>query len=61
MHQFREAVRNFAKREDGPTGVEYAVMLALIITVCVTTVMMLSESADSTFDLVGTKLETESR
>ncbi|MCX7702428.1 MAG: Flp family type IVb pilin, partial [Gemmataceae bacterium] len=26
---------NFLKREDGPTAVEYAVMLALIVVVCI--------------------------
>jgi pilus assembly protein Flp/PilA len=31
-------VRNFARAEDGPTAVEYAVMLALIIAVCVATI-----------------------
>ena len=30
----RKAVR-FLKQEDGPTAVEYAVMLALIIVVCI--------------------------
>lgn len=28
-------IREFLRREDGPTSVEYAVMLALIIAVCI--------------------------
>ena len=39
----------FLKREDGPTAVEYAVMLALIIVVCVVAITTLGTSASSTF------------
>ena len=35
MHQFARAVIQFVKREDGPTAVEYAIMLALIVTICI--------------------------
>ena len=31
-------VADFLKREDGPTAVEYAVMLALVIAVCVSSI-----------------------
>ncbi len=31
----------FLKRDDGPTAVEYAVMLALIIVVCLTSIRFL--------------------
>ena len=31
-------VEKFLENEDGPTAVEYAVMLALIIVVCVTAI-----------------------
>jgi pilus assembly protein Flp/PilA len=34
MYRLFQSVRDFLKREDGPTAVEYAVMLALIIGVC---------------------------
>jgi hypothetical protein len=36
-------VANFLKREDGPTAVEYAVMLALIIVVCIGAITVLQE------------------
>ena len=39
----------FLRREDGPTAVEYAVMLALIIVVCVAAIASLGGSASSTF------------
>jgi pilus assembly protein Flp/PilA len=46
-------VVTFLKREDGPTAVEYAVMLALIIVVCIAAVTTLGNNAKSTFQVVG--------
>jgi len=39
----------FLKKEDGPTAVEYAVMLALIIIVCIAAVTTLGSNANGTF------------
>jgi pilus assembly protein Flp/PilA len=47
---------NFVKNEDGPTAVEYAVMLALIIVVCITAITTLGSNANNTFSYVGTKI-----
>lgn len=47
----------FLKQEDGPTAVEYAVMLALIIVVCLTAVGTLGSQANNTFSTAGTKLK----
>jgi len=49
-------VINFLKTEDGPTAVEYAVMLALIIVVCLGTITTVGTGADSTFSTVTNKL-----
>ncbi len=49
MRTFQEAVVNFLKREDGPTAVEYAVMLALIIIVCLAAITRLGQNANSPF------------
>ena len=49
-------VIEFLKKEDGPTAVEYAVMLALIIVVCLTTIAAVGTNANLTFDSVSTKL-----
>ncbi len=49
-------VVKFLKREDGPTAVEYAVMLALIIVVCISAITVLGKDANSTFTSVGTSL-----
>jgi pilus assembly protein Flp/PilA len=43
----------FLKREDGPTAVEYAVMLALIIVVCIAAITTLGQNANTTFGTVG--------
>jgi pilus assembly protein Flp/PilA len=42
------AVR-FLREEDGPTAVEYAVMLALIIVVCVSAITALGSNVNSKF------------
>jgi pilus assembly protein Flp/PilA len=44
---------DFLKREDGPTAVEYAVMLALIIVVCIGAVTTLGGNANKTFTSAG--------
>jgi len=44
----------FLKKEDGPTAVEYAVMLALIIVVCIAAITTLGSNANNTFSSVAT-------
>jgi len=39
----------FLKKEDGPTAVEYAVMLALIVVVCIAAITTLGQNTNSTF------------
>ena len=50
------SVAEFLKREDGPTAVEYAVMLALIIVVCITAITALGTNANATFTTVSTAI-----
>ncbi len=57
MRKFTEAVVNFVKREDGPTAVEYAVMLALIIVVCLVAISVVGSNANSTFGKVASSLK----
>jgi pilus assembly protein Flp/PilA len=49
-------VRRFLVSEDGPTAVEYAVMLAMIVVVCVTVVSKLGTSISGTFSSVQSTL-----
>lgn len=43
----------FLKGEEGPTAVEYAVMLALIIVVCLIAITALGSNANATFSEVS--------
>lgn len=46
-------VRQLLASEDGPTAVEYAVMLALIMVACIMSVATLGQSMSSTFSTVN--------
>jgi pilus assembly protein Flp/PilA len=56
MKSFTNALIGFLKDESGPTAVEYAVMLALIIVVCITAITALGTNANNTFSYVATKI-----
>ena len=60
MRQLGQFAVNFLKNEDGPTAVEYAVMLALIIVVCIATVTALGQNANTTFQTVNNALPSGS-
>jgi pilus assembly protein Flp/PilA len=60
LQRITRSVVNFLKREDGPTAVEYAVMLALIIVVCITAITTLGTNANKTFTSVGNTLGSTS-
>lgn len=51
-------IREFLQSEDGPTAVEYAVMLALIVIVCLTAIQTIGNEANTAFQKVGTTLQT---
>jgi pilus assembly protein Flp/PilA len=50
-------VKDFLKREDGPTSVEYAVMLALIIVVCIAAITTLGKNTNSTFSYIASAVQ----
>ena len=56
MRKFGQSVVSFLKDESGPTAVEYAVMLALIIVVCITTITTLGTNANNTFSYIGQRV-----
>jgi pilus assembly protein Flp/PilA len=60
MRKFGQFALDFLKNEDGPTAVEYAVMLALIIVVCIAAISALGSNASTTFNKVGTTVGTGS-
>jgi pilus assembly protein Flp/PilA len=57
MRTIVHRVVRFLKTEDGPTAVEYAVMLALIITVCLAAIATLGSQANNTFSTTSSKLK----
>ena len=57
MKNITKSVVNFLKREDGPTAVEYAVMLALIIVVCIAAVTAIGGASNQTFSQVGSAIK----
>jgi pilus assembly protein Flp/PilA len=56
MPAILSSVRSFLKSEDGPTAVEYAVMLALILVACITIITSLGTSVSGTFSTVNSSL-----
>ncbi len=60
MLKFLKSVRHLLTSEDGPTAVEYAVMLALIVIVCLTAISTIGTNANATFNKVGTTLASAS-
>ena len=60
MQQLSQFAVNFLKNEDGPTAVEYAVMLALIIVVCITAIGTLGSNANRSFARVGSAVNVAS-
>jgi len=53
LNRIARSLAHFLRREDGPTAVEYAVMLALIIVVCIAAITTLGTNANSTFSNVA--------
>ena len=56
MKKFAKKVQRFLVSEDGPTAVEYAVMLALIVIVCLTAIRSVGTNANATFEEVALQL-----
>jgi pilus assembly protein Flp/PilA len=53
MRSWLTAIAQFVQKEDGPTAVEYAVMLALIVVVCIAAITALGSNANNTFSNVA--------
>ena len=53
---FIGSVKKFLVSEDGPAAVEYAVMMALIVVVCITTVTAVGNNANTKFGKVKNAL-----
>ena len=60
MRKLSQHLVNVLTNEDGPTAVEYAVMLALIIVVCIAAITALGTNANNTFSYVSTQVGSTS-
>lgn len=56
MRRFLQRLSAFLTRTDGPTAVEYAVMLALIVVVCIAAIQSLGSNSHLTYDNVTESL-----
>jgi pilus assembly protein Flp/PilA len=57
MTQLMSSVKNFLISEDGPTAVEYAIMLALIVIVCIGAVQSIGTKASAKFTAAAAALQ----
>jgi pilus assembly protein Flp/PilA len=57
MRRLCQCLLSFLKKEDGPTSVEYAVMLSLIVVVCISAVTTLGKNANQAFSFVGSNIK----
>ena len=53
------SISTFLKNDDGPTAVEYAVMLALVIIVCIVSITALGTNATNTFTYVSNQVKVK--
>jgi pilus assembly protein Flp/PilA len=58
LPRLRRFVSEFMQNEEGPTAVEYAVMLALVIVVCIVSITALGTNANKSFTRVSNSLVT---
>ena len=57
MKSFVAKLRRFLKSEDGPTAVEYAIMLSLIVIVCLSAISTIGANANSKFRQIASSLK----
>jgi pilus assembly protein Flp/PilA len=60
MQKFAAKIHRFLVSECGPTAVEYAVMLALIVVVCLGAVRTIGTNAKTTFTTIANSLASGS-
>ena len=56
MKKFADSVKKFLVSEDGPTAVEYAIMLALIVIVCIAAIQAVGTAANGAFQNIESEL-----
>ena len=51
-------IKRFLQSEEGPTAVEYAVMMALILVICIAMISSLGAETNSSFSNAQDKINT---
>jgi pilus assembly protein Flp/PilA len=54
---FKQTFHQFILDESGPTAVEYAIMLALIIIVCIASIGLVGQNTNQLFETSGTEIQ----
>ena len=54
----KDFIYRLAVEEDGPTAVEYAVILALLVAACISSVNLLADQTAASFDNSAAELAT---
>ena len=57
MKNYLPKIRSFLQSEDGPTTVEYAVMLALIVAVCISAINLVGDNTSQMYDAIAADME----
>ena len=60
MVHIAKKMRRFLTSEDGPTAVEYAVLLSMIVAVCMVAIQSLGTNTKATFRDVSNSLNRDS-
>lgn len=58
MNKTLAKIKRFLESEDGPTAVEYAIMLSLIVAVCLTAIQAVGTQTSSMFDEIAADVNT---
>jgi pilus assembly protein Flp/PilA len=56
MGRLRQFLRIFIRNEDGPTAVEYAVMISMIVLVCFAAIKVLGTNTSTTYTHMSASL-----
>lgn len=59
MKNFALRLKKFIKNDDGPTAVEYAIMLSLIAVLCLTAAKTVGQNARDTFTGVAGQISLD--
>ena len=57
MDSFSAKLSRLVKSEDGPTAVEYAIMLALIVVACLSAIGTIGTNANTKFWVIASSLQ----